>query len=75
MRRTFQRLFSLLLLCVAGVVVAETTVETLQTLAAGSHTLEKGKIYLMSAADETGVTKEWELTTDGALVNTALQVN
>ena len=72
MRNTFQRLFLLFLPFVAGLSVAG----TVTTLDEGTHTLETGSVYLMSAAGATGVTREWTLTaTGGTAMNVALRVN
>lgn len=78
MRKTFQRLFLLLLLCVASLSVAG-TVMSIDDLTQGddcSYTLKTGYVYNISLAGLTGVTKEYVLTaTGGSAMNVALRVH
>ena len=78
MRKTFQRLFLLLLLCVASLSVAG-TVMSIDDLTQGddcSYTLKTGYVYNISLAGSTGVTKEYVLTaTGGSAMNVALRVH
>lgn len=74
MRHFFQRLFSLLLLCVAGFVAAGTVMDI--TGKDGSYTLKTGYVYSISLKGSTGVTKEYTLTATGGLsMNVALRVH
>ena len=78
MRKVLQCCFLWLLLCVAGLSVAETVrpIEDLTRGDDGSYTLETDYVYLISAAGETGVTKEYTLTTpQDTIINAALQIN
>ncbi|MGN0856643.1 MAG: hypothetical protein ACI4QJ_04505 [Candidatus Spyradenecus sp.] len=78
MRKVLQCCFSWLLLGVAGLSVAEPVrpIEDLTRGDDGTYTLETDYVYLISAAGETGVTKEYTLTTpQDTIINAALQIN
>ena len=78
MRKVLQCCFLWLLLGVAGLSVAEPVrpIEDLTRGDDGTYTLETGYVYLISAAGETGVTKEYTLTTpEDPVINAALQIN
>lgn len=78
MRKVLQCCFSWILLGVAGLSVAEPVrpIEDLTRGDDGTYTLETGYVYLISAAGETGVTKEYTLTTpQDPVINAALQIN
>lgn len=77
MRKTFQRLFLLFLLCAINFAAAGTvtSIDDLTPGEDGVYTIQESAVYLISAAGSTGVTKEYTLTTSGVARNVALQVN
>ena len=76
MRKTFQRFFLVFLFGAVGFATAGTvkSITDLKPGADGTYTLVSGYVYLISAAGETGVTKEYTLTALGSSINVALRV-
>ena len=74
----FRRLFSLFSVCIVGGGLAlagtVTSIDALTPGEDGVYTIQESAVYLISAADLTGVTKEYTLTTAGNFVNAALQI-